>query len=448
MIPTIRTASVASLPARSVASASAAVLTPALSLLLAGVVLKVVLDAAYLTLMRDVFSAESDQRAGALSVALSYLLTAVASAGVSLDVALRPGPGNMASLLYLSLVVIPLLTLFGFGAPYADPGFVAAVVACLLLVVFSRLVVPALRVPPPGVRTRVVALSLLAAGATYVYAALAATGGLGRLNFDLSLVYEVREDLETSGIPLANYVIPWQAYVVNMAVLALCAHRGWWLTASAVLAAQVLLFGMTNYKSFLFAPAMVLGVLWLARSPVRVAWGIVLGSALLVLAAWSVYVVTEQVMIPSIFVRRLFFVPGELHLWYHDFFSVPGNPFVTLSNSVLAAVAPYPFAQPVPLLIGWLYTGAEIGANVGWMADAYAHFGFAGMAAFAVLLAVILRVLDGVSAGLPNRLATSVVVVPTMALVNSGLLTVMLTHGFGLAVLLLWLMNSRPGMRA
>ena len=167
----------------------------------------------------------------------------------------------------------------------------------------------------------------------------------------------------------------------------------------------------------------------------------------MVLTAWVVYAVTEQVLIPSIFVRRLFFVPGELHLWYHDFFSSPGHPFVALSNSVLSGAASYPYDQQVPLLIGWSYTGAEVGANAGWMADAYAQFGMPGMAAFALLLGLVLRLVDGVSAGLPNRFATTVIVVPTMALVNSALLTVMLTHGFGLALLLLWVMNTRSETR-
>jgi len=118
---------------------------------------------------------------------------------------------------------------------------------------------------------------------------------------------------------------------------------------------------------------------------------------------------------------------------------------VMLSNSVLAAASPYPYPDTVPVLIGWTYAGVEIGANAGWMADAYAQFGAGGMVAFSVILAVFLRILDGVSAGVPRRLATAIVAVPAMALVNSGLLTVLLTHGFLLGVLVLWLLSNRQG---
>lgn len=418
------------------------VLSSAASLVAAGLILKMVLDTAYVSLMRDLYSAEAGPVTGPGLLVLSYLLTAIAAGIVSLDVALRPGPGNVVSLLYLSLVVVPLLSMFGFGAQYSDAAFVAAVLGCLAIVVLVRQVVPALRPPPPGAITRVIAGGMLIALAVYVYGALLVTGGLGRLNFDLALVYEYRDELEFAGFPFASYLIPWQAYVVNMALLAYSVHRGWKGAALLVLAAQLLLFGMTNYKSFLFAPALVVGVLWMARSSLRLGWAILLGGALVVLTAWALYLLSEEVLIPAIFVRRLFFVPAELHLWYYDFFSSPGNPFVTLSNSVLASVSRYPYDQAVPPLIGWTYTGTEVGANAGWMADAYAQFGFAGMGVFAVLLALVLRLLDGVSAWTSRQVATAVVAVPAMALVNSGLLTVLLTHGFGLAMLLLWLLGG------
>lgn len=435
-------------PVRSSTRVRDSVLSSATSLIAASLILKMVLDTAYITLMRDLYSADADASAGPGLQLLSYLLTAVAAGVVSLDVALRAGPGNIVSLLYLGLVVVPLLSLFGFGAQYSEPVFVAAVLGCLAIVVLVRHVVPAIRLPPPGAISRAIAVSLLVAVAAYVYGALLVTGGLSRLNFDLALVYEYRDELEYTGFPFASYLIPWQAYVVNMTLLAYSVHRGWKGAALFMLAAQLLLFGMTNYKSFLFAPALVVGVMWMARSSLRLGWAILLGGAVVVLTAWALYLFSGQVLIPSIFVRRLFFVPAELHLWYYDFFSSPGNPFVTLSNSVLASVSRYPYDQSVPPLIGWTYTGTEVGANAGWMADAYSQFGFAGMGVFAVLLALVLRLLDGVSAGTSRQLATAVVAVPAMALVNSGLLTVLLTHGFGLAMLLLWLLGDTREARA
>jgi hypothetical protein len=57
-------------------------------------------------------------------------------------------------------------------------------------------------------------------------------------------------------------------------------------------------------------------------------------------------------------------------------------------------------------------------------------------------LALFLRVVDGFAIGVPRQLATAVVAVPAMALVNSGLFTVLLTHGLMLTALVLWAMGG------
>ena len=76
------------------------------------------------------------------------------------------------------------------------------------------------------------------------------------------------------------------------------------------------------------------------------------------------------------------------------------------------------------------------------MGDAYMQFGFAGMAVFAVILALILKVIDGVAARIPFTLACGVIAVPAMSLVNSALFTVLLTHGFIAAGVALWAISA------
>jgi hypothetical protein len=421
------------------------VISSAISLLVAAFVFRFVLDAAYLTLMREFFKADQLIDVGAARLLLSYLLTAIAAAAVSLDVALRPGPGNVMSLLYLCVVITPILTLFGFGAQFSDLMFVLAMIGCLCLVVAVRLLLPAIRVPSPRRWLRNTLKVILLAMTAYVYGGLLVTRGIQQINFDLTLVYTFRAEYAQESFPFANYLIAWQAQVVNMAALAFVAYRRQWTLAFCVLAAQLLLFGMTNQKSFLLAPALVLGLLWLGRSPSRIAWGIVAGGTCIVLGAWGLFLLTEELLIPSILVRRLFFVPAELHLWYYDYFAGVAHPFVLLSNSLLGVLSPYPYGDGVPTTIGWAYLGLETRANAGWMADAYVHFGFGGMAAFSLLLAVFLRILDGAAAAVPLRLAAALVAVPTMALMNTGLLTVLLTHGFLFTALILWGLGSNFG---
>jgi hypothetical protein len=351
-------------------------LWPAISLIVASVVLRLVLDDAYQTTILEYFSPEAAQASDPARILLSYVLTVVVASLLAIDVTRRPGPGSIPMLLYFGLVGAPMLTLYRFGADYADVKFVASVAGCICVVVLVRQLVPTVVFSTSRRTSRILASCIALATTAYVYVGLVATGGLARVNFDLDLVYEVREELALSGLPLGDYLISWQAQVINVAALVIALHRRNVLFALLVLAAQLLLFGMTNYKSFLFAPILVLGLLVLARSPARLAW-VVVGGAVGVLLLVKVYfALTDDIMIPSIFVRRLFFVPAEIHLWFYDFFSEPGNPLVLLSNSFLAPLSAYPYDDALPYLISWAYMGLESGANVGWLADGYAQFGF------------------------------------------------------------------------
>ena len=202
---------------------------------------------------------------------------------------------------------------------------------------------------------------------------------------------------------------------------------------------------MTNYKSFLLAPVLVAAFTFMIGSPRRVLFGILLGAVAGILLAQALYALTDELLIPALLVRRLFFQPAEMHFWYYDFFSRPGHPFVMLSNSVLSCLSDYPYSRPVVSMISWEYPRLEEGANVGWLADAYAQFGFAGMIGFSMLLALLLKVVDAVSARVPMQIACGAVAVPAFSLVNSGLLTSMLTHGLLVAILSLWVLGGRRG---
>jgi hypothetical protein len=298
------------------------------------------------------------------------------------------------------------------------------------------------RLPHARALARSVCVSAALLITVYVYVGLMATGGLGRLNFDLASVYLVREELEVNTLPLGGYLIPWQAHVINMLALALALYRRRWLLGLLVICAQLFLFGMTNYKSFLLAPVLVAAFAFVAGSPRRLLSAILIGAVMGILLAQALYAITDELLIPAIFVRRLFFTPAEIHFWYYEFFSQPGHPFVLLSNSILAAFSEFPYPRPVTSMISWEYMRVEAGANVGWLADAYSHFGYAGMVGFSVVLAFLLKLVDAVSVRVPLSVACGAVAVPAISLVNSALLTSMLTHGFLAALVGLWALGS------
>ena len=81
------------------------------------------------------------------------------------------------------------------------------------------------------------------------------------------------------------------------------------------------------------------------------------------------------------------------------------------------------YAVPIAEVIGWKYMGSAASANVGLFGDAFANCGFAGCAAFSVMLAIVLKVLDAAARRANARLAAALVGVPSFQFVNTGLLT-------------------------
>jgi hypothetical protein len=406
------------------------------------IALRLCLDYSYFAIVRVLFKEVTTLTQGVLPMIESYAWTVVAGLCVALSVHRRLGIASTVEMLYLAFVILPALTLLSAGGLGVPGAFVRMLVVSFAVLVFVRVGLPELRLPIPGRLARLIGFALAVGIGAYVYAGLIGTGGLGRINFDLRSVYLVREELEETSFPFSGYLISWQAHVINMTFLAIAIWRRRIFVALLIIAAQLLLFGMTNYKSFLFAPVLVVGFFFLTGSRLRLVSGIFFGAVAGILLAQLLYAITDEIMIPSIFVRRLFFTPAELHFWYYQYFSQPDHPHVLLSNSVLSMLSSYPYATPPTSLVSWEFMGVEAGANVGWLADAYMHFGFAGMLAFAVLFAFVLKVVDAASGRVPLAVACGAVAVPAMAIMNSGLFTALLTHGLLVGTLSLWLAGS------
>jgi hypothetical protein len=195
---------------------------------------------------------------------------------------------------------------------------------------------------------------------------------------------------------------------------------------------------MTGHKSFLLAPVLAIGVYLLWQKRNFFSW-IIMGAFLLTLVSYGCFLVTGVELVPSLFVRRLFFVPARLHVLYYDFFSQPEHPFYMLSDSIFRGFLKNPYGMPMPRVIALTYWGREFWPDVGYLGDAYGNFGLLGMFLFSIILGIVLRIADSVGSHLPPNFVAAAIVMPAMALTESALFTSILTHGWILAVLMLWI---------
>jgi oligosaccharide repeat unit polymerase len=411
----------------------------------AAVLLRAVLDVSYVTYVYPHFGAFSS--AGlfpslAISgsrMAESYIVTLLLSLWLSFSLYRQWRPSGIALVLYFTVVILPLSSLYGLTG--LSPAFVYAVAASFSLLLIMTGVLPRVKVPRPSRVFVLMGTTLLIGMSVYVYGTLLLMGGVERLSFNLLSVYEVRAEFVQSMGPLMGYFVPWQATVANILVLCYGLNRRnpWLIGISCI--AQLAVFGMTGQKSFLLAPVLASGVyfVWHRRNTLSYTFG---GLVLVVVGAYLVFLASGNHLPPSLFVRRLFFVPAANHLIYYDFFSQTGHPLVMLSNSFLAPFIRFPYEMPITRVIAWAYWGRDFSPNVGYLGDAYAHFGFMGMFLFSMVLGFVLHTLDSVGRRLPPHLVAAVAAMPSMALVNSALFTSLFTHGLILTVVVVWLLRA------
>lgn len=263
------------------------------------------------------------------------------------------------------------------------------------------------------------------------------------LNFDFSKVYEFRdENFEKSAPGILAYTNGWTYQIFNMLLFSICLHYRRFSLAIIVFVIQIFFFAASTHKSVLFFPFLILGVWFYYRKHSSSLIVPLLHIFILVLS-FSTYFFLNDVWVSSLFVRRVLFVPANLTFVYYDFFI--NNDFVFWSNSVLSSFSVYPYDKPLPHVIGLHMGEVGLAANNGFVSSGFGHAGYLGVFFYSVIIGFLLKFIDlSIKNVLPVWLAISLCIIPLRNLMlSSDLFTVMLTHGFFVAIFLVFLIRSK-----
>ena len=258
-------------------------------------------------------------------------------------------------------------------------------------------------------------------------------------------VYGVRavfaNEVATSGLPFIAYIVDWSFYVLNplLILFGIRSRRPALLLIG--IAMELLVYGITGYRSALFTSALTIPLFIVLSMPQRRVFGLSLPvlSTAMILGAAALDELTGSILGSTLLVRRLLTLPGQLVADYYEFFS--HHPTYGLSHSILGFLIPRPYDLGPPNLIGAVYFGnAGSSANANLWADAFANFGIGGILGFTFVFGLVLLVLDAAASGRDLRVTGVIACLMAVVLSNSGLLTTILTHGLGFALLLILLM--------
>ena len=274
---------------------------------------------------------------------------------------------------------------------------------------------------------------------------IAVTTGINLQLPDILLIADTRETfteaVQASGTALA-YIVVWSANVVAPLLIAIGLRRGQLWLAGLGVGLELVIYGITGFRTALFSGLLVAGlVVFLSPRWRPSGAGLAWITSSLVIAVVAFDRLNGSIVITSIFVRRLFEVPALVTSRYFEYFS--SHPTYNLGHSFLRTWFDPPSQLTPPQLIGSVYYGPFTSANGGLWADGFANFAFAGTFAFAAILGCVFWLLDVVADGADLSVTGSVAGLLTVTLTNSGLFTTLVSHGLGVAILLIAILPRR-----
>lgn len=288
---------------------------------------------------------------------------------------------------------------------------------------------------------------ILTVGVVLVSVWMVYSGGLTFFNLDLTKVYDFRGDVgDAINIGIMGYFNIWATKVFGPVLLAVALWRKKYHFAVLVFILHIFWFGVSSHKSVLFYPFLITFIwVWFRHS--RALSLVPLAMSFVVFISMLVYYYFDDILIGSLFIRRVFFIPAQLTFTYYDFFS--NNEFVFWSNSFLSIFVNYPYEKNTALVIGE-YLGITAAANNSFLSTGYMHAGIFGVIGYGILVGLLFKLIDSLSRdGIPPWVAVSCLIVPAQSLITSAdFPTAFLTHGIGVSLIILFLLRTSPSAKS
>ncbi|OED64576.1 hypothetical protein A143_09680 [Vibrio splendidus ZS-139] len=262
------------------------------------------------------------------------------------------------------------------------------------------------------------------------------------LNLNFLKVYEFREgNSELSSGGILTYINIWTYKVFNITLLCLALFYRKYLYALIIFTVQIYFFAASAHKSVLFIAILVISIWWAFKERDTLILFPVSLVSVIIIALFQFYY-TSDITLASIFIRRLFYIPAQLGYYYYEFFS--SNEYVYWSNTILSPLLTYPYPDSISHTVGNYMGRSGSGANNGLIASGYAHAGIFGVFIYTVVFALLVKLIEFLGMRIfPLWFLLSIFIVPiSSAVLNSDLLTTLSTHGFGVAIFILYLIRK------
>lgn len=349
-------------------------------------------------------------------------------------------------LIAMMFIYIPMTSVFGIDSGRPIIGMIAALIAVITALFFSKLEIFQMRLPKVryGASASVI-LSLIFIA--YFVAFTVVTRATENISLDLTQIYTFRQinaDILDQGI--FSYLNLWAQKVFNPLLFAIGLYKKNKFLIFITLTIQLYFFAVTQHRVHLAIPILIYMIMQLYIRRLSIA-GLVSSASVVLLAVLFVSMVYDFDQLPAITIRRAFFVAGSATFEWISYFSDQPKVYWTdnfLSGSVFSQYN----EESLPHYVGYyISAGRAVSFNVGIIGAGFAQAGLLGVFLYAAVLGLIVQLVNAmIRNGLPTFMAAALLAQPIRAAwADNDLFSALLSHGILIGLFVLWLYGSQLG---
>ncbi len=247
--------------------------------------------------------------------------------------------------------------------------------------------------------------------------------------FNIENTYEIRENTGSQMSSLMSYLNSWLSKILLPIAIILGIKSKNWFIVTITSLTLLYIFLILAHKTVLFSIIVVL-FFSIFKNGYKQIFVFLSVFLIIVLISDVLTAISGNILLESLIVRRVLFVPALLNNLYFDFFA--GRP-VYLSYSFLSFFSNYPYDVDPSHLIGISYFNSEaLSANNGFISDGFMNFGKIGVFVFAFFVAMVFKFFDTLKI---SRRFSGLFFIIIFTLISSSFFTSLISHGILLLML-------------
>lgn len=268
-------------------------------------------------------------------------------------------------------------------------------------------------------------------------------GGIDSRAFDFDTIYELREENNMSS-GILGYILNWNVKAIAPFFMAIFFYEKKFLKLFVVCTLQLLYYLSFGNKAFLFSIFVVL----MTSILIRYSDFLLKFSVFFSLANVISFLLKEFLNIDFLLRAipyRMIYISSQIQFQYYTFFKVHEKLHFseTLIGKIFGITNNY--GIPIPILISRVFSGNYENnsySNTGIFSDAYANGGLTIMTVVTVAFSFLLITVDSIASNVPLQITIPAFSYIMFVINDTPLLTTLLTGGFALMIVLLYILSS------